>query len=189
MATCGTTVYFQQSEIVKSAYEHLEEEPAKEARTEYFANINFSVSLVTMIMQFVIVGLLMKHAGLGITLAALPLAYAVGIGCLALCPSIEVLAVVTVIGRAVEYGIANPAREVLFTSVNREDRYKAKSFIDTIVRRGGDSAVGSIYRALRETAGLAMTTLSWIVIPIALAWAVLGLYIGKENKRAVEEQG
>jgi len=167
MATCGTTVYFQQSEIVKSAYEHLEEEPAKEARTEYFANINFSVSLVT----------------------ALPLAYAVGIGCLALCPSIEVLAVVTVIGRAVEYGIANPAREVLFTSVNREDRYKAKSFIDTIVRRGGDSAVGSIYRALRETAGLAMTTLSWIVIPIALAWAVLGLYIGKENKRAVEEQG
>jgi len=100
-----------------------------------------------------------------------------------------VLAVITVIGRAVEYGIANPAREVLFTSVNREDRYKAKSFIDTIVRRGGDSAVGSTYRALRETAGLAMTTLSWIVIPIALAWAVLGLYIGKENKRVVEEQG
>jgi len=98
------------------------------------------------------------------------------------------LAVITVIGRAAEYGVANPAREVLFTSVNREDRYKAKSFIDTVVRRGGDSAVGSIYQALRgEAVGLAMTTLSWIVIPIAMAWAVLGLYIGKENKRVVAE--
>ena len=187
MAACGTTVYFQQSEIVKTAYEHLEEEPAKEARTQYFANINFAVSLVTLVMQFVIVGLLMKHAGLGITLTVLPMAYAVGIGCLALWPSIEVLAVITVMGRAVEYGIANPSREVLFTSVNREDRYKAKSFIDTIVRRGGDSAVGSIYQVLRETVGLAMTTLSWIVIPIAMAWAVLGLYIGEENKRVVKE--
>ena len=187
LATCGTTVYFQQSEIVNSAYQHLDEEPAKEARTEYFANINFAVSLVTLVIQFVIVGLLMKHAGLGITLTVLPIAYVVGIGCLALWPSIEVLAVITVMGRAAEYGIANPAREVLFTSVNREDRYKAKSFIDTIVRRGGDSAVGSIYQGLRETAGLAMTTLSWIVVPIALAWAVLGFYIGKENKRVIEE--
>lgn len=188
LATCGTTVYFQQSEIVNSAYQHLDDEPAKEARTEYFANVNFAVSLVTLVMQFVIVGLLMKHAGLGITLTVLPIAYIIGIGCLALWPSIEVLAVITVMGRAAEYGIANPAREVLFTSVNREDRYKAKSFIDTIVRRGGDSAVGSIYQGLRETAGLAMTTLSWIVVPIALAWAVLGLYIGKENKRVVEEK-
>ena len=187
MATCGTTVYFQQSEIVKAAYEHLGEEPAKEASTEYFANINFSVSLVTLLMQFAIVGLLMKRAGLGITLTVLPIAYMFGIGCLALWPSIEVLAVITVMGRAAEYGIANPAREVLFASVNREDRYKAKSFIDTIVRRGGDSVVGSVYRGLRETAGLAMTTLSWIVIPIALAWAVLGLYIGRENKRVVDE--
>ena len=186
LATCGTTVYFQQSEIVKEAYEHLTYEPAKAARTQYFANINFSISLVTLVMQFVIVGLLMKHAGLGITLAVMPTAYIIGICCLAVWPCIEVLAVITVIGRATEYGIANPAREVLFTSVNREDRYKAKSFIDTIVRRGGDTAVGSIYQGLRESAGLAITTLSWIVIPIAVVWAMLGLFLGAENKRVVE---
>jgi len=185
LATCGTTVYFQQSEIVSSAYEHLGEELAKEAKTQYFANINFAVSLATLLLQLVIVGLLMKYAGLGITLSVLPIAYVIGISCLAIWPSIEVLAVITVMGRAAEYGIANPGREVLFTSVNREERYKAKSFIDTIVRRGGDSAVGSIYQGLRETAGFAMTTLSWFVIPIAVAWAGLGLYIGKENKRVV----
>ncbi len=189
MSACGTTVYFQQSEIVKATYEHLGAEPAKEASTEYFANINFTVSLLTLAMQFVVVGLLMKRAGLGITLAVLPIAVMIGIGCLAMWPTIGVLAVITVIGRSAEYGVANPAREVLFASVNREDRYKAKSFIDTIVRRGGDSVVGSAYRGLRESAGLAMTTLSWIVIPIALAWAVLGLYIGRENKRvAVNEE-
>jgi len=181
----ASTVYFQQSEIVSSAYEHLGEELAKEAKTQYFANINFAVSLATLLLQLVIVGLLMKYAGLGITLSVLPIAYVIGISCLAIWPSIEVLAVITVMGRAAEYGIANPGREVLFTSVNREERYKAKSFIDTIVRRGGDSAVGSIYQGLRETAGFAMTTLSWFVIPIAVAWAGLGLYIGKENKRVV----
>jgi len=88
MATCGTTVYFQQSEIVSSAYDHLDAEPAKEAKTEYFANINFAVSLVTLLMQFVIVGLLMKHAGLGITLTVLPITFMIGIGCLAVWPSI-----------------------------------------------------------------------------------------------------
>lgn len=185
LATCGTTFYFQQAEIVKAAYESLPEEVAKEARTKYFANINFYVSIATLFMQFVVVGFLMKRVGLGLTLAGLPLAYVAGITALALSPSIAVLAVVSVIGRAAEYGIANPAREVLFTSVNREDRYKAKSFIDTIVRRGGDTTVGSIYQVLRETAGFAMTTLSWIVIPIALIWAGLAVFIGAENKRVV----
>ena len=107
---------------------------------------------------------------------------------MALWPSIEVLAVITVTGRAAEYGITNPAREVLFTSVNREDRYKAKSFIDTIIRRGGDSAVGSVYTALRESAGWAMSTLSWAIIPIAVVWSFLGVYIGKENKRVVKDR-
>ncbi len=188
LATCGTTIYFQQSEIVKATYDHLDVEPAKEAKTEYFANVNFATSLVTLAMQFVVVGLLMKFAGIGITLAVMPIAYIIGISCLALWPSIEVLAVITVTGRAAEYGITNPAREVLFTSVNREDRYKAKSFIDTIIRRGGDSAVGSVYTALRESAGWAMSTLSWAIIPIAVVWSFLGVYIGKENKRVVKER-
>ena len=100
-------------------------------------------------------------------------------------PTLAVLAVITVTGRSVEYGISNPAREVLFTAVKREDRYKAKSFIDTVVRRGGDTMVGSAYRFLRESAGFAMATMSWIVIPVAIAWTGLALFIGRENRRIV----
>ena len=208
MATCGTTVYFQQAEIVNAAYQGAEYDASllpdpgsvtteeydeaksklhkaavKEASTEYFANVNFAVSLVTLLFQFVIVGQLMKKFGLGISLAVLPLAYLIGISALALSPTLGVLAVVSVLGRSAEYGICNPAREVLFTAVDREDRYKAKSFIDTVVRRGGDSSVGGVYKFARESLEMAMTTLSWIMIPVAAAWIGLSLFIGRENRK------
>jgi len=190
MASCGTTVYFQKIEIVNMAYQDLaydvsliqnadslsakELEAAKlslkkaaikAASTVYFANIDFAVSIVTLIFQFAVVGALMKRLGLGIS------------------PTLAVLAVVSVVGRSAEYGICNPAREVLFTAVDREDRYKAKSFIDTVVRRGGDSAVGGVYGFARTRVGLPMTTLSWIMVPFALAWIGLSLFIGRENRK------
>lgn len=179
LATCGTTIYFQQSEIVQATFD------SDEAQTEYFADVNFYVSIVTLVFQFFIAGWLMRTIGLGWTLAMLPIAYILGISALALSPTIAVLAIISVTGRATEYGICNPAREVLFTAVNREDRYKAKSFIDTVVRRGGDTMVGSLYRALRESAGFAMATLSWMVIPLAIAWTFLAVFIGRENSRIV----
>ena len=205
-------VYFQQAEIVKATFsdvefdeskienagllnetelaearEVLQTAASKAASTRYFANVNFSVSTVTLLFQFVIVGWLMKNIGLGWTLAMLPFAYVIGISALAISPTIEVLAVVSVLGRAAEYGICNPSREVLFTAVSREDRYKAKSFIDTIVRRGGDFGVGKVYSGARETLGFAMTTLSWILIPVALAWVGLAIFIGSENRRIAKE--
>jgi len=180
LATCGTTIYFQQSEIVSATF------ATEEAKTEYFADVNFYVSIVTLIFQFFVVSFLMRTVGLGWTLAILPIAYIVGITALASSPTIYVLAIITVTGRAAEYGISNPTREVLFTSVNREDRYKAKSFIDTVVRRGGDTFVGSAYRYLRESVGFAMATMSWLVIPIAIVWTGLALFIGRENSRIVK---
>jgi AAA family ATP:ADP antiporter len=181
LATCGTTVYFQQSEIVQSTFE------TAEAKTEYFADVNFWVLIVTLICQFFIVGWLMRNVGLGGTLAVLPLAYIAGISALAISPSIVVLAIISVTGRAAEYGICNPAREVLFTAVEREERYKAKSFIDTVVRRGGDSVVGGIYGWMRgPKLEVPMSTMSWIVVPIAMGWTLLALFIGRENTRVVK---
>ncbi|QDT09323.1 Major Facilitator Superfamily protein [Planctomycetes bacterium K23_9] len=181
LATCGTTIYFQQSEIVEAAFD------TKEAKTKYFAMINFAVQVLTLVLQTAVVGRLMKRFGLGLTLAILPIAYICGITSLAIAPTLAVLAVISVTGRSAEYAIANPAREVLFTAVRREDRYKAKSFIDTIVRRSGDASVGTVYRLMRESWGIAMTTLSWCIIPIAIAWCFLAWFIGYENKRVIAE--
>ena len=156
LATCGTTIYFQQSEIVKAAFD------SDETKLRYFADVNFFVSVLTLVFQFFVAGFLMRTIGIGPTLAMLPVAYILGITSLALSPDITVLAVISVTGRAAEYGISNPAREVLYTSVDREDRYKAKSFIDTVVRRGGDTMIGSLYGHLRESLGVGLATMSWL---------------------------
>lgn len=188
LATCGTTIYFQQSEIVKSTFQHLDGTSSQEASAEYFADVNFYVSIVTLVFQFFVVGWLMRNVGLGWTLAILPLAYILGISALAISPTIAVLAVISVTGRSAEYGICNPAREVLFTAVDREERYKAKSFIDTVVRRSGDTMVGSAYELLRSKAGFAMATMSWLVIPVAVIWTGVALFIGRENLRITKER-
>ena len=210
-ATCATTVYFQQAEIAEAAFadapyeaslikdadsldpeqlaaehEKLQKAASSQASTKYFANVSFAASCVTMVFQFFIVGWLMKNAGLGLTLAVLPMTYVIGISALAFSPTLAVLAVVVVLGRSVEYGICNPAREVLFTAVNREERYKAKSFIDTVVRRGGDSVSGGLYHAAREWMGVAMTTVSFVMIPVAVAWIGLSLFIGNENRKKTQ---
>ena len=90
------------------------------------------------------------------------------------------LVVYQVARRAVDYGIAKPAREVLFTAVEREDKYKAKSFIDTFVYRGGD-ALGAL-----ADAGLAKIA---VVLPICLAWAAIAYRMGSPRIRGEENAG
>ncbi len=181
LATCGTTIYFQQSEIVKAAFD------TKEQSTKYFAVINFFIQSVTLVLQTTVVGRLMRRYGLSVALVVLPVAYLFGITLLAIMPTLAVLAVITVTGRSAEYAIANPAREVLFTAVAREDRYKAKSFIDTIVRRGGDSAISAWYQSMRDSGNIAMTTISWCMIPVVVVWIGLAWFTGTENKRVVAQ--
>ena len=156
---------------------------ARDRRTEYFARVNFLVQILTLICQTAIVGRLMKSFGVGPTLALLPCAYIMGMSALALAPGIIVLAIITITGRSAEYALANPAREVLFTALKREDRYKAKSFIDTVVRRGGDTFIATLYEHLRETKGFALATISWCVMPLAICWVGIAFFLGKENQR------
>ena len=223
MALCGTTVYFQQSEIVKAAYADtpfdmelvqptalklaeaegravtaedrenamakLQQEAADIASTAFFANVNTAVNILAMLAQFFLASRLMRIVGVGWTLAVLPMIYVLGLILLSLSPTLAVVAIAAIIGRAAEYGICNPAREVLYTAIEREERYKAKSFIDTVVRRGGDSASGSIYKSLRsEAGGFEMPHVSWMAIPFAITWAILSVWIGKENRRITAKE-
>ncbi len=220
MSVCGTAVYFQQSEIVKSAYANapvdeelirpraleyaraeqrsvtdsdiaraasqLQVEATDIASTAFFANVNTAVSVLAMMAQFFLASRLMRWFGVGWSLAVLPMIYVLGLVLLSFSPTLAVVAIAATIGRAAEYGICNPAREVLYTAIAREERYKAKSFIDTVVRRGGDSACGSIYRGLRGPSGFEMPQVSWMAVPFAIAWAILSVWIGRENRRITE---
>ncbi len=205
----STTTYFQQSEIVKNAFDYSQKldstetsltteqlqlkmqelsDKSKQGKTKFFAWINFIVQLVTFFLQTFVVGRVMSKFGLAISLSILPILYMVGIGALAIGPSTSVpillvVGIVAVFVRSTEYAITNPSREVLFTSVEKADRYKSKSFIDTVVRRGGDVQVGTGYNYLRETVGLSMAGVSWVVIPIGALWLGIAFILGSENKK------
>ena len=107
--------------------------------------------------------------GVALTLAILPALSILGFGTLAMAPTIAVVVVYQVLRRAGNFAFARPTREVLFTVVPREDKYKAKSFIDTVIYRTGDQ-VGAWSFAALGFLGLAMTGVSIVAIPISIAW-------------------
>lgn len=176
-ALLGTTVYFQQAEVVKVA---IEEEAA---RTAFFARLNLWVQFATVLIQVLITARLLKAIGVAAALCILPLVYAIGVGVLGFAPTLAVLAVVDVVRRAGSYAIASPSREVLFTSVARTEKYKAKSFLDTVVFRGGDALAGHAYSALRAL-GAGGLWMAAIMIPIAGAWAWIGHKAGRMHQAA-----
>ena len=90
----------------------------------------------------------LRAIGVGLTLAMLPLLSILGFGTLAWTPTIAVLVVYQVLRRAGNFAFARPTREVLFTVVPREDKYKAKSFIDTVIYRIGDQVGAWSYAGL-----------------------------------------
>ena len=99
-----------------------------------------------------------------------------------LMPVLVLFVLFTIVRRVVEYAMAKPAREVLFTVVSREEKYKAKNFIDTAVSRGGDAATGWIVNGARSV-GMAAGHMAWIMVPLACVWAWLGWFLAKQEER------
>jgi AAA family ATP:ADP antiporter len=176
LALTGTFLYFEQQTIVAAAV------PAQVDQTVLFARVDFVINLASVTLQALVVGRLMPRIGLGWTLALLPLATLAGLLSLAAAPVLAVVVAAQVARRAADYALAKPAREVLFTTVGREAKYKAKSFIDTVVYRGGDVVSGWVFHALRSL-GLGLAGLALVAAPIAAAWAVFGLALGRAAGR------
>ena len=120
--------------------------------------------------------------GVALTLALLPLVSIAGFGALALTPTVAVVVAYQVIRRAGNFAFARPTREVLFTVVPREDKYKAKSFIDTVIYRLGDQVGAWSYAGLGAV-GIALTGISIVAVPVSIAWLVNGLWLGRAQAR------
>lgn len=173
MFTIGTTVlYFQQAEIVKANFSD------RNAQTAFLARIDLIVQLLTVISQLFLTGRMIKWLGVGITLAVLPLMSVIGFTTLGMIPTLSVFVVFQVLRRAGNYGFASPTREVLFTVVTPEDKYKAKNFIDTFVYRSGDQ-IGAWSYALLSGAGLAVSSISLIAAPLSGVWLGVALWLGR----------
>jgi AAA family ATP:ADP antiporter len=173
----STLLYFQQAAIVGAHFTD------RAARTSFFGWIDFSVQSATLAVQLFLSGRIIRAAGVALTLALLPALSILGFGALAMAPTLAVLVGVLVIRRAGNYALAKPARETLFTVVPRQDKYKAKSFIDTVVYRTGDQ-VGAWTSALLTwlKLGTGMTSVALIAIPLSILWLVNALWLGRRQE-------
>jgi AAA family ATP:ADP antiporter len=171
----ATFMYFQQAELARA---HFGDD--RGARTAFFAQIDLYVNVLTVLVQIFLTSRLLKWLGVGVVLATLPTISIIGFMTLGLAPTIAVLVVYQVLRRAGNFALSRPAREVLFTSIPREDKYKAKSFIDTFVYRAGDQVGAWSYTALGWF-GLAMTGISFVAAPLAVVWCVLSLWLGRKQ--------
>jgi AAA family ATP:ADP antiporter len=173
--TLSTFLYFEQAHIVKGAFAD------SASRTEVFAYIDLAVNSLTVIGQVLLTAKIVARFGLPFTLALLPGLAVVGFIVLGLFPSIAVLIAFQIVRRAGNYGIARPAREMLYTVVGREEKYKSKNFIDTVVYRGGDAVSGWVFTGL-QGAGLSLSAISFVAVPIATVWLFTGWALGKKQE-------
>lgn len=174
-AITSTFLYFQQAEIARHSF------ASRGARTTFFAQVDLLVNTLTLVIQLFLTGRLLRALGVGLTLTLLPALSVLGFSTLALAPTIAILVIYQVLRRAGNFAVARPTREVLFTVVPREDKYKAKSFIDTAIYRAGDQ-VGAWSYALLGLLGLGMTGISIAAVPISAAWLLNGLWLGRKQE-------
>lgn len=143
------------------------------------------MNALTLGVQLFLTGRITRWLGVGVTLALLPAASIVGFAALALSPSVASVVVIYVLRRAGNFAIARPVREVLFTVVPREDRYKAKSFIDTVVYRLGDQ-VGAWSHAGLAALGFGGHAAAVVAVPLSAAWLLNALWLGRAQARRQE---
>ncbi|HEX9691078.1 MAG TPA: MFS transporter [Gemmatimonadales bacterium] len=169
----GTVLYFQTAEIVERFV------VGAEARTAFFAWIDVAVNALTLSTQLFFTGRIIRLLGVAATLTVLPLVCVLGFTTVGVVPAVATIVVFVVLRRATEFSVGKPARETLFTVVGRDERYKAKNLIDTFVYRTGDQIAAWSYRGL-TVLGLTTSGIAFVVVPLAMIWAGLGLWLGRQ---------
>lgn len=177
MTFASTILYFVQAQLVGEAYAD------RGLRRAFLARVDVAVNTLTVTTQAFLTAHILRRLGMGLTLAALPAVALVGFAALGVHPLLAALVAVRVLYDASRHALAKPAREVLFTLVSREERYKSKAFIDAAVYRGGDLVSSWIYAGLAAL-GLSAAAIALVAVPVAGIWAMLGLQLGRVEARA-----
>ncbi len=173
--TLATFLYLQQAYIVRGAFT----DPSQ--RTAVFAAIDLAVNAITIVLQVFLTGRLIKAFGLGPMLALIPVLLGLGFVAIGVWPVLAVLVVVQVCRRAGNYAIMRPAREMLYTVLDREAKYKAKTFVDTAVYRFGDWVSSVAYNAL-SALGLGLSAIAFIAVPLTAVWASVAYALGRRRE-------
>ncbi len=173
LATANTFLYFEQLRLVQEAFANTAD------RTRVFARLDWIVQSLTIICQIFLTGRIASKLGLTVLLVIVPIAMVGGFLALAATGTFMVLAIVFVARRVGEYAFVRPAREMLFSRLDTETKYKAKNVIDVPVYRGADALSAQVKTAI-EAAGMGPGPVAIIGAGLAAAWALNGWYLGRK---------
>ena len=147
-------------------------------RTRFYSYVDLIVLVLAFLFQFLITSRLVIFLGMPRTAILPPIILAAGFTLLGSSLGLVLFAAVGVAQRALNYGLLGPVKEMLFTVVGRETKYKSKNFIDTVVYRGSDVTASWIFKGLM-TAGLSISQVAWVYIPVMVIWGTGAWYLGK----------
>lgn len=174
--TLATFLYFMQAQIIRDAFVDSAQ------RTAVFASIDLAVNALTLILQIFLTSRLIKWFGLAAVLTIIPVLLAIGFTLLSISPVLSVLLVVQVIRRAGNYAVMRPVREMLYVVLSREEKYKAKNIIDTVVYRAGDAVSAWVYAGMKSL-GIGLSGIALIAVPLALLWAWVAFSLGRQQTK------
>ena len=175
----GTYGYNLQARLVEAAA------MTAPARTAFFARLDLMVSVLSVVTQTLLVGPLLTRFGAGFVLALIPPLSTLSFATLVARPVLPVAADLQVLRRTVAYGLWGPANNVLFTVVDREQKYKAKAFIDTVVYRGGDVLTSASVAGVLAL-GVGVRGAAAVALPLGLLWFVVALVVGRLHRQIAE---
>jgi AAA family ATP:ADP antiporter len=179
--TTSTWAYFQQSDLARAALK------TSNDRTIFLAHLDVWVNAITVAIQIFLTSRLLKWFGVAFTLTAMPFLSMVGFAAMGIAPSLALLAIFQVTRRAAAYALLRPSREILFTVLRREDKYKVKSVTDTLIYRLGDQVGAWSYGGLNAV-GLGLSSISFIAIPIVAGWCGLSLWLARKQRVLAQAQ-
>jgi AAA family ATP:ADP antiporter len=169
-----TVLYVEIADLAQRTYADSGE------RTAFFASLDLTVNVLALAVQLLLTRPIVERFGLAIGLAAAPLLVLGGLAAAGIWRTAILLVGTQVVNRAGEFALVRPGREMIYTTVDPESRYKAKNFIDTVVYRGNDTAIAWLVSAMRS-AGL--DTLVLAAVPLAIAYIVTGFRVGRRHDR------
>jgi ATP:ADP antiporter, AAA family len=180
-AITSTFLYFQQATVVNQSFAD------RAARTTFFAQVDLLVNILTLVTQLFLTERILRVLGTALTLTLLPALSALGFTALGLTPTVAIVVAFQVLRRAGNFAVARPTREVLFTVIPREDKYKAKSLIDTVIYRSGDQ-IGAWSYGLLMFLGFGMAGTAFLAVPLSAAWLLNGFWLGRKQEALAAEQ-
>ena len=152
-------------------------------RTAIWAQMDLAVNTLAILTGFFATSRIVNRFGMPATIAMVPVMIFVGLIVIAISPLMAVVVGLQVIRRAGNYAVTRPAREMLFTRVDRETRFKAKPVIDIVAYRGGDTLMAWLFTGLTQGLGLGLAAVAVVGAGIAALWALVGIYLGRWFER------